>query len=789
MPPYHSLSTDIRSILHLSSSVSIKINGLVYPFDNVDRCAIGIRQTYTLLEALESHLNESSSNDDWLTEVQALAAINGPFDQYRSALGQLQSKLELFNRTGSVGVIGDWELDGGISNLLSTIERLKTLTQIALEMDHLTLSQALQNDTTAIGEARVRKMLLGPPISYRGERIDSGTRRMASFRMRESYYRLESHNTALSRSRNELIKRTEDSGSSIAAPAIIMSKDSGYANIGSKQPLKGGFNDLDTKNIASHEGYATMASHLSPSDFDGEAEQMAEILWNSTKIQRCVKLGFVAMDSDQFERHFLHLIKSFASELRAEAITIIQKGSTRMDYYGEAYVTRKIRDATAFDGIEEQIATKLAQERFLEQRRSTGAPVLSDIQLEDKQDSNGQGSNRTIHSDDEYPYLPMPMLYKLKYFLISSTAFNDFRTQLEDFVLQHAMEDLPSQSHIEKLDEHVLTEHFKDSGFLRRAKNILQKSLRPAIPSGSKRVEWICECGDLLYMDFDSNSSRSSQTINALLCSPSATLQPSGSSQAPSELLPRPISPPKKVLLKGSFFQNSTTQPGTSSNTPGPVTETGFTSTTESTQSGHSFFELCVNSGKFLKSLGEISVSSTNAHGVMSIDTDGEFFGKVKDNYLRLRSFRARFWLLKPVNVSYVRFSVEDCYRVGILHKPVALPPKTEVDAKNYHYDPCPLENELPISSDLFLHYVFSCSSPSSRRIWLRRIPRKLDLSIFASTSVAFGWGVHIDEGPDYLKVFVLNLVILGGAMGFAAWIIMLFNTLMAIFIAKWSQE
>lgn len=65
---------------------------------------------------------------------------------------------------------------------------------------------------------------------------------------------------------------------------------------------------------------------------------------------------------------------------------------------------------------------------------------------------------------------------------------------------------------------------------------------------------------------------------------------------------------------------------------------------------------------------------------------------------------------------------------------------------------------------------------------------------------------MHIDEGPDYLKVFILNLVILGvsgvaallwdiykhdfqGAMGFAAWIIMLLNTLMAIYIAKWSQE
>jgi len=61
---------------------------------------------------------------------------------------------------------------------------------------------------------------------------------------------------------------------------------------------------------------------------------------------------------------------------------------------------------------------------------------------------------------------------------------------------------------------------------------------------------------------------------------------------------------------------------------------------------------------------------------------------------------------------------------------------------------------------------------------------------------------VYIDEGPDYLKIFMLNLVVLGvssvaallwaffrhdiqGTIGLAAWIVMLLNTLMAVFVAK----
>lgn len=151
-------------------------------------------------------------------------------------------------------------------------------------------------------------------------------------------------------------------------------------------------------------------------------------------------------------------------------------------------------------------------------------------------------------------------------------------------------------------------------------------------------------------MDFDSNSSRSFLTINALLCSSSATLQPSGGSHIPSQTLPGAINAPIPVHLTGNISQNSTTQSGPaprqhSSNTPQPLI--GTDSTTAPTRSNHQFFELCVNSGKFLKALGEIDVSS--------IKTDGEFFSIVKAHYLRLRGFREKFWLLKPVHVSYVR--------------------------------------------------------------------------------------------------------------------------------------
>ena len=72
--------------------------------------------------------------------IFSLAAANGPIDQYRSALEQLQSKL-ISTATSGLKKIGSaliWKFSKEeMNNILARIERLKSLTQIALEMDHL----------------------------------------------------------------------------------------------------------------------------------------------------------------------------------------------------------------------------------------------------------------------------------------------------------------------------------------------------------------------------------------------------------------------------------------------------------------------------------------------------------------------------------------------------------------------------------------------------------------------------------------------------------------------------
>ncbi|OBT50512.1 hypothetical protein VE04_09283 [Pseudogymnoascus sp. 24MN13] len=104
------------------------------------------------LNDLKDTSKDLSSNDGWYGEVQALAAANGPIDQYRSALEQLKSKFtsSASSRT-KIGSALSWKFSKEeVANILMRIERLKSLTQIALEMGHFKLSQALKIDTTVI---------------------------------------------------------------------------------------------------------------------------------------------------------------------------------------------------------------------------------------------------------------------------------------------------------------------------------------------------------------------------------------------------------------------------------------------------------------------------------------------------------------------------------------------------------------------------------------------------------------------------------------------------------------
>jgi hypothetical protein len=72
--------------------------------------------------------------------------------------------------------------------------------------------------------------------------------------------------------------------------------------------------------------------------------------------------------------------------------------------------------------------------------------------------------------------------------------------------------------------------------------------------------------------------------------------------------------------------------------------------------------------------------------------------------------------------------------------------------------------------------------------------------------AINYGWGIHINEEPNYFALGVINIFLMivsglaaylwkyfvhdfRGAFGFAGWIVAVVNDVLVVYIAKWRQE
>lgn len=240
------------------------------------------------------------------------------------------------------------------------------------------------------------------------------------------------------------------------------------------------------------------------------------------------------------------------------------------------------------------------------------------------------------------------------------------------------------------------------------------------------------------------------------------------------------------------------------------------------------FLALCVNTGRFHKTLGEIEVTD--------ICRDSEAFWRIKSRYLEVRGFRARarrLFLLRANKVHFVKVSlpieslppptithnndhqqinIEDAFRADIIEAP-SIPPITEVHSKRYEYSPLDLPLP-PITSNSFLHYLENpeCESLKRTKRWLSCLPKRLEEQLLSKQIssepdiIVSGWGIHIDEtlneeGLAILAFVVLSLsalvgvtysVKMGDASGgftIAGYIATTLGVFVTVMYFRWQQE
>lgn len=136
-----SITASVIAILELSSKVLGYLHAVKDAPKDREHCAVEVANLHSLLTNLRFRLEGGDSRSLWYTAVRALAIENGPLDQFKQALGELQSKIIGGDKLGKAGKALIWKFKKEeIASMLGRMERLKSLIEIALQMDHLSVS-------------------------------------------------------------------------------------------------------------------------------------------------------------------------------------------------------------------------------------------------------------------------------------------------------------------------------------------------------------------------------------------------------------------------------------------------------------------------------------------------------------------------------------------------------------------------------------------------------------------------------------------------------------------------
>src|SRR5271154_5619744 len=129
-------AASIITVLQVTVEVIKYLNDIKDAPKECQQCATEASNLHSLLINLLYHLNQGQTGDRWYTAVRALNIENGPLDQYKQALEQLRSRVEIQDGVQKVKRRLLWKFSKEeVASILARMERLNSLVNIALEMD------------------------------------------------------------------------------------------------------------------------------------------------------------------------------------------------------------------------------------------------------------------------------------------------------------------------------------------------------------------------------------------------------------------------------------------------------------------------------------------------------------------------------------------------------------------------------------------------------------------------------------------------------------------------------
>ena len=133
-----SIAGSIIAILQLSAKVLTYLNNVKDAPKDRAQCAIEVLNLCSLLYKLRDHVEDGDPAQPWYNAVRSLAVKNGPLDQFKQALETLQTKMTDGGRLKKASGSLMWKFQKEeIASILGRMERLKTLVEIALQIDYM----------------------------------------------------------------------------------------------------------------------------------------------------------------------------------------------------------------------------------------------------------------------------------------------------------------------------------------------------------------------------------------------------------------------------------------------------------------------------------------------------------------------------------------------------------------------------------------------------------------------------------------------------------------------------
>ncbi|KAI9845534.1 MAG: hypothetical protein M1838_001702 [Thelocarpon superellum] len=146
-----SISGGIVAVLQLAGTVMQYLNDVARASEERDQILLEISHINHILPVLKDLAERPQWGESWSTTIGYLNLPKGPLEQFNSALQRLASKLEPVRGLKRVERSLAWPFQKGeIRDILQALERQKTLFHLALQNDHIALSQAIRHDVEGV---------------------------------------------------------------------------------------------------------------------------------------------------------------------------------------------------------------------------------------------------------------------------------------------------------------------------------------------------------------------------------------------------------------------------------------------------------------------------------------------------------------------------------------------------------------------------------------------------------------------------------------------------------------